>query len=140
MVDAAPGNPISGHALLDYTYGSGGVFRATFAGGASSFSIGMGDYGADDDQGHLEAYDASGHLLSSDSLYVPQGSYTGGMMTVASSAPIAYVLFYETGSFPGAVYWDQASFTAAVPEPASVAMMLGGLAVLGGLRRRRRAD
>ena len=100
-------------------------------------SIGMADYGADDDQGHLEAYDAGGHLLASDSLYVPANSYAGGTMTVTSAAPIAYVLFYESGSYPGAVYWDQASFTAAVPEPGSMAMMLGGLAALGALRRRR---
>jgi len=141
VVDASPGGPISGHALISYFQNDENTFpfKATMAGGFSSFSIGMGDYGADDDEGHLMAYDAGGGLLDSDTLFVPDGSYDGGILSVSSATPIAYVLFYETGTYPGAVYWDSVEFTAAaVPEPETYALMLLGLAGVAAVARRRR--
>ena len=41
--------------------------------------------------------------------------------------------------FAGRAFEDEAAFTAAVPEPASWAMLVAGFGVMGGTLRRRRA-
>jgi hypothetical protein len=115
------------------------AFRAEIGGGFSSFSIGMGDNGTDEDQGRLEAYDAQGNLLDSDSLSIASGVAGGGFMSVSSTTPIAYVLFYELGSFPGVVAWDNVSFASAVPEPQTAVLLGAGLAAAGWFARRRRS-
>lgn len=138
----SPGWPISGNALISYFQNpdSSSPFKATMAGGFSSFAIGCGDYNQDDDECHLEAYDALGNLLDTDYLYVDPSTYGGGMLSVASASVIDHVLFYETGSYAGAVYWDNAEFTAAaVPEPQTWAFMVLGLAGIAGVARRRQA-
>lgn len=135
-----PGPPISKHNLISYFTNPGtGSFQATFAGGASSVSIGMGDFNADDDEGHLRAYDAANNLLASDYLFVPSNVYGGGTLTVSSSTSIARVEWNETGSFPGAVYWDNLAYTAAVPEPETYALMGLGLGLVALARRRKTA-
>lgn len=137
----SPGWPISGNALLSYWQNPGAdPFKATMAGGFSSFAIGGGDYNQDDDEYHLEAYDSFGNLLDSDYLYVDSSVYGGGMLSVSSATPIDYVLFWEGGTYPGAVFWDNAEFTAAVPEPQTWALMALGLAGIGAFARRRRAQ
>ena len=107
--------------------------------GCASFAIGCGDYNQVDDECHLEAYDALGNLLDSDYLYVDPSTYGGGLLSVSSASVIDHVLFYETGSFAGAVYWDNAEFTAAVPEPQTWALMVLGLAGIAGVARRHQA-
>jgi len=138
----SPGWPISGNALISFFQQgeSNAPFKATMAGGFSAFAIGGGDYNADDDEYYLEAYDSFDSLLDSDYLYVDETVYGGGMVSVSSATPIAYVLFWEDGTYPGAVYWDNAEFTAAaVPEPQSWALMGLGLAGLAAFARRRKA-
>ncbi len=140
VVDASPGSPISGHSLISYFQNGGdGAFKASMAGGFSSFTIGCGDFApSDDDECHLNAYDAAGGLLDSDVFYQPEGHPGGGgSMTVSSATPIAYVTFNEVGTFPGAVYWDNADFTPAVPEPQTYALFGLGLAGLAAVARRR---
>ncbi len=136
---ASPGAPIAGKSLISYRDNEGeGNFRASTAGGFSSFSIGCGDFGADDDVCILEAFDSLNNLLDSDSYTIPAGSSTGGTLSVSSSTSIAYVLFRETGSFAGAIYWDNASFEQAnaVPEPAGLALALAALGGFVAARRR----
>lgn len=139
---ASPGFPISGQSLISYFKNPGpGEFKATMAGGFSSFSIGCGDFApSDDDECHLNAYDAAGGLLTSATFYQPSGHPGGGgMMTVSSATPIAYVTFNEVGSFAGAIYWDNAEFTPAIPEPQTYALFGLGLAGLAAVARRRQA-
>ncbi|MFZ5520507.1 MAG: PEP-CTERM sorting domain-containing protein [Pseudomonadota bacterium] len=139
-VDAAPlaGRSLGTWRPFGVLNNAAVAFRAQLTGGFSSFSIGMGDAGADDDEGRLEAYDARGNLLATDSLSIAAGVVGGGVMSVSSTTPIAYVLFYEVGSYPGVVAWDNVSFTAAVPEPQTYVLMAAGLGAVGLLTRGRR--
>ena len=136
----SPGWPISGNALISYFQNPGpGAFMATMAGGFGSFAIGCGDYNSDEDHCHLRAYDAAGGLLDAFDYINPAPTYGGGMLSVSSATPIAYVTFWEDNAYPGAVYWDNVEFTAAVPEPQTYALMALGLAAVGFAARRRQA-
>lgn len=138
VVDADPGAPVDGRSIISFFQNPGtGAFRVDLAGGASSFTIGVGDYGADQDNDYLEAYSASGDLLDSDYHFNPADNYGGGFLTVTSGEPIAYVKFWDAEPYPGAVYWDNISY-APVPEPETYALMGLGLAALGFMARRRR--
>lgn len=139
VASGSPGAPIAGNALLSYITNPGpGAFKATMAGGFGSFAIGCGDYNADEDHCHLSAYDAAGGLLDTATYINPASTYGGGMLSVASATPIAYVTFWDGEPYAGAVAWDNISYTPAVPEPATVALMGLGLAAVGAMARRRR--
>jgi len=136
-----PGPPVSGHVLISYFTNPGpGAFQATFAGGANTVSIGVNDYGADDDEVHLRAYDSLDNLLDSAFFLIPPVLGSGTTLTVSSSTPISRVEWNETGSFAGAVYWDNLSYSlnSGVPEPSTWAMMLLGFGGLGSVLRSRR--
>jgi hypothetical protein len=136
-----PDPPNSGNMLISFFTNPGeGSFQATFAGGVNSVSIDMSDYSpSDDDEGHLRAYDAANNLLTSDYLHIPETG-PGGTLTVSSATAIARVEWNETGSYAGAVYWDNLTYgVAAVPEPDTYALMGLGLAFTGFVARRRRA-
>lgn len=136
----APGWPLDGQSITswyDNPYNEA-PFKVTFAGGASMFKIGVGDYNADEDHTHLRAWSASDVLLASADYDNPASKYGGDFMTVSSATPIAYVTFWDGEPYPGAVFWDNISYTPAVPEPATVALMGLGLAAVGAMARRRR--
>ncbi|MCB2022945.1 MAG: PEP-CTERM sorting domain-containing protein [Burkholderiaceae bacterium] len=102
------------------------------------FKIGVGDYNADEDHTHLRAWSASDVLLASADYDNPASTYGGDYMMVSSATSIAYVTFWDGEPYPGAVYWDNMSYTPVVPEPETYALMGLGLAALGLVARRRR--
>jgi hypothetical protein len=139
VADASPGWPIDGRAIISYFANPGSdPFKVTFAGGASMFKIGVGDYDADEDHTHLRAWSASDVLLASADYDNPAPNYGGDYMMVSSATPIAYVTFWDGEPYPGAVYWDNITYTPAVPEPETYALMALGLAAVGFVARRRR--
>ena len=142
VVSASPGPPVSGHALLSYYTNAGAApFRVDFTlANITFFQIGVGDYNQDEDNTHLAVYDAFGNLLGSDFYLNPSSTNGGDYLSVATSTPIAYALFWDAEPFAGAVYWDNMTYTAGdpVPEPASLALLASGLGLLAARRRRTR--
>lgn len=137
----SPDAPPSGQMLISFFTNPGpGSFQATFAGGASSVSIGVGDYSpSDSDDVHLRAYDAANNLLDTDFFVIP-GTGPGTTLTVSSATPIARVEWKETGDFEGAVYWDLLTYdlVGTVPEPETLPLVAMGLVAAGLAARRRR--
>jgi hypothetical protein len=101
----------------------------------------------------LQYFTASGNVLALDRQFQAQinpGSWTQ-ISFQATAIPVGTTaLFLEIGTAvgplldgrPNAVLVDDLQFmltTAAVPEPASVALLLAGLATVGAVARRRRA-
>lgn len=139
------GNPpndgfADGNALLSFYQNPGpDPFMATFGSPVTSVSIKVTDYvPSDDDEVHLEAYSSANALLAS-AMFVIPGSGPGTMLSVSSATPIAYVKFYEVGSYAGAVYWDYLTYSndgGAIPEPSSLALVSAGLILAAILRRR----
>lgn len=134
-----------GNALLSWFTNPGPApFIVTFAGGTSSVSISVTDFvPSDDDLVFLEAYSAADVLLDSDTFLIPE-SGPGRVLSVSSIVPIAYVKFYETDSFAGAVYWDYLTYesrsTPEVPEPSTVILVGAGLLGTTLFRRMRNAQ
>jgi hypothetical protein len=135
-----PGSPISGNAILSWFQHHGTEpFKAVFNISVNAVSIGVGDFGADDDETYLAAYDSANNLLASDYYYNPADYYGGDYLSVSSSSSIAYVLFWEEGSYPGAVAWDNLSYSnngPTVPEPSTFILVGAGLVGVGLLRKR----
>jgi hypothetical protein len=94
------------NTVLPDNYGSfGNRTRVTPPVAVASVSVTMGDFDADDDTIHLEAFDANGTLLASDTDVVP-ASLSGGIdLTVTTDADvIAYAEFWA--DFGNSVYFD----------------------------------
>lgn len=113
--------------------------RATFAGGATSVSIDLGDFNSDADALFLWLYDAGNVLLASASANIP-ASFTGLVTLSASASGTAYAVFGGVGfNNESNVYGDNFTFDGgAVPEPAAWALMLVGFGGLGAALRSRR--
>ena len=112
--------------------------RADIAGGTSSVSVDLGDYGADADTLFLEIYDSSDNLLAQATQFIDENF--GSMVTLTLSSPgIAYAIF---GARPPAlqgssVYADNFTIPS-VPVPATLPLLGGALAALGLAGRSRR--
>ena len=133
----------SGNAVLNSPYTDlGNRTIATFVTLTNFVSVTMGDYDADDDNLYLNAYDNLNNLITSDFFFNPAASSAGKTLSVLSSSwNIARVEFYGVGANNNSVYWDNFTFneeSAQVPEPASILLIILGLAGLAGFRRCRK--
>lgn len=119
------------------------TIRADIAGGATSVSVDLGDFGADDDQLFLSIYSSLDVLLGQTQFFFIAANT--GMQTLTASAPgIAYAIMGSTApSLNGSsVYVDNFTYEPAgnaVPEPATWALMIGGFGAAGAMLRRRKA-
>ena len=133
----------SGNAVLNSPYtDAGNRTIATFVTLTNFVSVTMGDYDSDVDNLYLNAYDNLNNLITSDFFLNPAASYAGKTLSVLSpSWNIARVEFYGVGVNNNSVYWDNFTFneeSAQVPEPASILLIILGLAGLAGFRRCRK--
>lgn len=133
------GNTPNGTVGIIATSGGFVPTRATIAGGTTAVSVDIGDYNGDNDSLFLRLYDSSDVLLATDTDFIP-ASFTGLVTLSASAVGTAYVVFGGVGALGQSnVYGDNFTFeAAAVPEPATWAMMIGGLGACGVALRRRR--
>jgi hypothetical protein len=110
------------------------TIRVDFDSAVTTVSVDMGDFNADSDDLYLTAFDSSGNVLDSDTLFI-DASFTG-MVTLSVNSPgIAYVTFVGVG-FNGEsnIYADNFTFDI-IPTPSAAALL--GLSGLVATRRRR---
>jgi hypothetical protein len=120
-------------------------YRADFLiGGVEAVSVVMGDYGMDQDNLFLSAYNSSNALVDADAFVLPAGVGGGATLSVVGSN-IAYVLYGSTNTsgYENAmsVYFDNFSYRSCdpnIPEPMSVMLGIMGLGSIVGFRRLRK--
>jgi hypothetical protein len=117
-------------------------FTAVFDTAVTDVSVDLGDFNQDSDSLFLYAYDAANVLVDSFLLAI-DAAFVGMETLSVSATSISYVVFGGIGlNGENNVYADNLTFNnvtvAPVPVPAAGLMMLGGLGLLVGLRRRAR--
>ncbi|MDC6167651.1 PEP-CTERM sorting domain-containing protein [Paucibacter sp. XJ19-41] len=146
----ARGNPVDG--LVDTPTGNGNFVASGFIGNSGElgfrFGSGMAGVGAYLNQFQIDgvsnsftllAYGQSGNVLETTTVSIDtdaygynEGSFLGFQRASAD--------IYGFGIAGNGIVLDNLTFTTAVPEPESYALLLAGLGVVGLLVRRRRAD
>ncbi len=123
-----------------YEWGSSDPITVSFAPGVTSFSIGVVDFGSNGFT--VEAFDASNHLLGSQTKFGPDvgvGYYDTVSVSFAGIASIE--MFQPLQTQGDGIILDNMTYTtsAAVPEPSMGALIALGMGVLTFVGRRRKA-
>jgi len=113
IVAANPGSPFTGpNSVLPDNYAFvGNRTRATPPRLVSAAQVTLGDFDGDEDTIYLEAYDATGGLVDSDTDVLPL-SLNGGidLHVQSDSTSIAYIEFWGVGGSENSVYFDNVCF------------------------------
>lgn len=153
IADLTPYMPSSagwGSSSLDpFSDVSNSAFIFSFSQPVSSFSIQLGDFGADFDTETGTAF--SGANATGGVLGTFGGTWGAGDLATdlpetdsISAAGIMSIEFIGgSSSYPNSVYYDNVTVTtssvSAVPEPSSILLLLTGASGVAGLRFRRRS-
>lgn len=136
-------NPVPNgtHGIETVPFSNTSLFRADFLVPVSMVSVDLGDFGGDEDNLLIEAYDFGNTFIASSSATLASGVSDMIALSV-SGANIGYVLFGSSLSaqFPNSVYADNLTFSAdmaVIPLPATAILMMSAFAAFGALRRRR---
>ncbi len=140
---AQPGKPGSwgNRSLSPFFNSSGGAFILDFSTGIDFFTAEAGDYGADSDTISIEAWSGLGGTGTLIAIAAPTYG-TAAFPTIATGGgliggtALSIVLKGGSPGFEDSLFWDNIQATAAVPEPASFAIL--GVGALALLRRKRK--
>ncbi|MEM9049700.1 MAG: VPLPA-CTERM sorting domain-containing protein [Pseudomonadota bacterium] len=136
----------TGNAIEKAPFAGPNRYMAKFkVSGVRNISVDVGDFGGDEDNSFLKAYDADGVLIAKQRLKIPAN--LDGMVTLSVSADVdIYKIKFGTqksDQFPNSVYADNLTYDytdmAAVPLPAGGLLLMTALAGLGLATRRRKS-
>lgn len=116
--------------------------RFTFNQAISSITFNFGDGGGDDDGVvSIAAYTAGGDLLGTATEIFPEDFAEGKSLTLNFAGAHYFIASTNAAVNPHSLGWDISAIAtgAAVPEPASWALMIAGFGAAGVALRRRRA-
>lgn len=133
-INTFSGNSTTGHVLADFSVVGGIQLDATFTTPVTDISAIA--YANPSYTVTLRAYDAGNNLIGSASS--AGGSFNQGILSLSGIGQISKVS-WSTGSDIAAVGIDNLSFTPAVPEPQTWAMLGAGLLVMSRAWRRKDA-
>ena len=134
--DLFPGPPFSvPNIILPVEFAiPGNQNRASFTNGldVDFVSVVLGDFGDDEDNIFLNAYDSNDVLLASDQFLLPD-TFSGGHALSVSANHISYAKFWGQGVDENSIYFDNFEYrtastpSATVPEPATWTLFSLGL-------------